>query len=130
MEKVIVKLEIRYNNLNFRKNGLVELTFKSSYDNIVSTLKLVQLINTNITIKAKIKGEIFTLGNYYIKNIGIDRDGESTIKFGSEVESVEYDSLNALNSVQIPIEVVCVGIVDTNPYNMKDVSEEEIEDEE
>lgn len=113
MEKIIVKMEVRYDGLNFRKNGLVDLNFKSPYDNIVDTLSLVRLINTNMTVKAKVNKEIVILGNFYIKGINIDRDGESSIKLGSEVDSVEMKNLNELSGIQIPIEIACVGMVDT-----------------
>ena len=57
----------------------------------------MQMLNEDIKIKARLGSEKpMMLGTFRIKNIVIDGDGESKIKFASDRDSVELDNMNKL----------------------------------
>ena len=57
----------------------------------------MQMLNNDISIKAKVpNGKPMKLGMLRIKQIIIDGDGESTIKFNGLNDYVEMDNLNLL----------------------------------
>ena len=60
------------------------------------------------------------LGTFYLDKLVIDREGESTLKFNSEIESVELDNLTELTTPEIIIKLMCMGSVEDE--------EEEIEE--
>lgn len=97
MSKVKVKEVVKYAGHSLSANGSVNLTFKASYSELINTIQVMQMLNNDVTIKAKKPDEkAMKLGSFRIKNIGIDGDGESVIKFNSLNDFVEVDNLNSL----------------------------------
>lgn len=95
--KVKVKEVVTYGGHSLSANGSVNFTLKAKYSELVNTIQLMQLLNNDIEIKAKIPAEkAKRLGYFRIKSIGIDGDGESNIKFVGLHDSVEMDNLNSL----------------------------------
>ena len=89
---------VQYNGHSFRKNGDLDLNFKVDYSEIVNVLSLMRMLNQNIDIQAKIgSGKPELLGVFQIKNINIDRDGESKLKFNSETSSINPSKLMELS---------------------------------
>lgn len=114
MEKIKVGLEAQYNGHSIKKNGSVDLSFKIPYSNLMDCVKLLQLLSVNIHVKANINGiRKFPLGTFYLDKLVIDREGESTIKFNSEIDSVELDNLTELTQPEIIIKLMCMGSVDS-----------------
>ena len=70
----------------------------ASYSELVKTIELTQLLNNDIAILAKLPDEpkAKKLGIFRIKQITIDGDGESKIKFDTLKDYVEVDNLNSL----------------------------------
>ena len=121
MEKLKVMLEAQYNGHSVKKNGSVDLSFKIPYSNLMDCVKLLQLLSVNISMKASINGmKKLALGTFYLDKLVIDREGESTLKFNSEIESVELDNLTELTTPEIIIKLMCMGSVEDE--------EEEIEE--
>ncbi len=99
MKEVNVKIKevVQYRGHNLSANGLVNLTLKASYSELTNTIKLTQLLNNDINIKAKMAGgKPMKLGSFKIKQIAIDGDGESIIKLFGSNDFVEMDNLNLL----------------------------------
>lgn len=94
--QVKVKQLVEYNGHGLRANGSVDLNFKAKYSNLVNTIQLMQLLNNDITIKARVGKRTSTLGIFRIKNIVIDGDGESKMKFVGLSDYIEMDELNNL----------------------------------
>lgn len=96
--KVKIKQVVEYAGHNISANGAVNLTLKAMYSELPETIKLNQLLNNDVTIVAKIAGESKAkkLGIFRIKNISIDGDGESKIKFNGLTDYIELDNLNTL----------------------------------
>lgn len=95
--EIKIKQIVRYSGHSISGNGSVNLNFKSMYSELCNTLKLSQLLNNDIEIRAKLPNEKpFKLGSFRIKGIKIDDDGESSIKFNGLNDYVELDNLNKL----------------------------------
>lgn len=83
-------------------SGSVNLTFKADYSELVKTIQLNQLLNNDVTIKARIPGTDtkLMLGVFRISSLKTDGDGSSTIKLCGLNTFVEMDSLNLLPTKQ------------------------------
>ena len=96
-ESIKVKEVVTYNGHSLGANGSVNLTLVASYSELVNTIKVMQMLNYNVTIKAKLQnGKPFVLGNFMVKQIVVDGDGESKLKFNGLIDYVEMDNLNIL----------------------------------
>lgn len=96
-KKVVIKTIGKYAGHSIKANKSIDLTLKMGYDELPNYIKLIQLLNENINIVVKVGDEKpKELGMYMIKSIGIDHDGEGTIKFNSSLDYVEPDNLNGL----------------------------------
>lgn len=94
---VKVKEIVKYGGHNLSANGSVNLTLKASYSELTNTIQLMQMLNNDVNIKAKVPGEkAMKLGMFRIKEIKVEDDGESVIKFNSLNDYTEMDNLNYL----------------------------------
>ena len=90
---------VKYGGHNVGSNGSVNLTLKADYSELENTVKLLQLLNNDVSIKAKFPGEkAIAVGEMRIKDIKIDGDGESVLKFNGLADYIEMDNLNQLLS--------------------------------
>lgn len=92
-----IKEVVSYSGHSLSANGSVNLTLKASYSELTNTIKLMQMLNNDVSIKAKIpNGHPMKLGAFRIKQIQVDGDGESKIKFNGLNDYIEMDNLNLL----------------------------------
>lgn len=92
-----VKEVVKYGGHSLSANGSVNFTLKAQYSELSNTIKLMQMLNNDVNIKAKIPGgNPMKLGSFRIKQIIIDGDGESIIKFNGLNDYIEMDNLNVL----------------------------------
>ena len=97
MKKIKVKEVVKYKGHSLSANGSVNFNLVAAYSELVYTISLMQLLNNDVMIKAKIPGENpMKLGIFRIKQIVIDGDGESKIKFNGLNDYIEMDNLNVL----------------------------------
>lgn len=95
--KVKVKEVVKYGGHSLSANGSVNFTLKAQYSELSNTIQLMQMLNNDVSIKAKIPGgSPKKLGFFRVKQIVIDGDGESTIKFNGLNDYIEMDNLNLL----------------------------------
>lgn len=95
--KVKVKEVVKYGGHSLSANGSVNFTLKAQYSELPNTIQLMQMLNNDASIKAKIPGgSPMKLGFFRVKQIVIDGDGESTIKFNGLNDYIEMDNLNLL----------------------------------
>ena len=95
--EVKVKAVGKYNGHNIKANKSVDIAFKMDYSELVNSVKLLQMLNENITVAVKVgdtKPKI--LGMYMVKEVKFDHDGESLVKFNSTLDYIEADNLNGL----------------------------------
>lgn len=87
----------KYNGHNIKQNRNIELSFKFGYDQLENSIMLLQMLNNNISIICRIgKEKPLQIGSFMLKQVNIDSDGESTVKFHSQLDFVEPNNLNGL----------------------------------
>ena len=97
MSKIKVKEIVRYGGHSLSPNGSVNLTLKAAYSELSHSIMLMQLLNNDVNIKAKVPGsKASKLGMFRVKAINVDGDGESVLKFNGLNDYIEMDNLNAL----------------------------------
>lgn len=97
MEKVKVKAVGKYNGHSIKANKTVDLKLKFAYDELVNYIRLVQLLNENVTIKVKQSGKkSMNLGIFMVKQINVSHDGEGSLTFNSMLDYAEADKINKL----------------------------------
>lgn len=94
---VEVKLVCKYNGHSVKANQSVDLGMKAGYDQLSNAVQLLQFLNNDVTIKAKISGvKPFNLGQFRVQAVNISHDGESAIKFNSMVDFTEVENFTKL----------------------------------
>lgn len=97
MKNIKVKQVVVYGGHSLKANGAVDFTLKSAYSELVNSIQLMQMLNNDVDIKAKLPGsKPMKLGMFRIKQIIIDGDGESILKFNGLNDHIEMDNLNLL----------------------------------
>lgn len=99
MSEMVVKVKevVKYGGHSLSANGSVNFTLKASYSELTNTIQMMQMLNNDVNIKAKLPaGKPMKLGMFRIKQIVIDGDGESTLKFNGLNDYIEMDNLNLL----------------------------------
>lgn len=92
-----VKEVVKYGGHSLSANGSVNFTLKAMYDELANSIKLMQMLNNDVSIKAKVPGQkAMKLGIFRVKQIIVDGDGESTLKFNGLNDYIEMDNLNVL----------------------------------
>lgn len=92
-----VKEVVRYDGHNVSANGSVNFNLKAGYSELVNSIKLMQMLNNDVTIKAKVPDQKpMKLGIFRVKQVVIDGDGESKLKFNGLNDYIEMDNLNLL----------------------------------
>ena len=95
--KIKVKEVVRYGGHSLSEKGIISLTLKGGYSELTNTILLMQMLNNDVMVKAKIPNEEPTsLGTFRLKQVTIDGDGASVIKLGGISDYVELDNLNNL----------------------------------
>ena len=94
---VKVKQIVTYGGHSMSANGSVNLTLKAAYSELTNSVQQLQMLNNDVSIKAKLPGgKPMKLGMFRIKQIAIDGDGESVLKFNGLSDYIEMDNLNLL----------------------------------
>ena len=97
MENIKIKQMVTYNGHSLSANGNVSFNLKAKYSELGNTINLMQLLNNDITVRAKVLGgKPMKLGMFKLRQIVIDGDGESVIKLIGLNDYIEMDNLNGL----------------------------------
>lgn len=97
IQHIQVREVVTYGGHNLSANGSVNLTLKAEYGELSRTIQVMQMLNEDVHIKVKLPGaKPMKLGMFRVKSIGIDGDGESTLKFNGLNDYIEMDNLNLL----------------------------------
>lgn len=96
---MIVKIKevVTYAGHSLKANGAVDFTLKAAYSELTNSIQMMQMLNNDVDIKAKLPGHSpMKLGQFRIKQIVVDGDGESVLKFNGLNDYIELDNLNLL----------------------------------
>jgi len=97
--KVTVKEVVSYKGHSVQKNGNLNISFSAMYSEITNSMQLLQLLNNDVKILAKLPGEkAISLGTFGVKSILFGGDGTSVLKFTSLCDFVELENINAIVS--------------------------------
>ena len=97
MSTIKVKQIVQYAGHSLRANGSVNFTVKAMYSELVNSIKMMQMLNNDVSLKARVANDKpVNLGYFRIQEIKVDSDGESTIKFNGISDNIEMDNLNNL----------------------------------
>ena len=95
--KLKVMEVMKYGGHSLSANGMVNVTFTAMYSELAKSLQLMQLLNEDVTVAAKLPSEKpMPLGTFRVHQLIVDDDGESKVKLRGMSELVETDSLNSL----------------------------------
>lgn len=96
-KKVTTNAVASYNGHGVKTNKNVDLAFKFAYSELTNYIQLIQFLNEDVTIFAKVGDDKpMNLGTFRIKEIKVDNDGEGTVKFNSMLDFVNADFINSL----------------------------------
>jgi hypothetical protein len=96
-KEVKVKIIGNYNGHSFKSNKSVDLGLIFEYGELLNYIKLVQMINENIDVQAKIGDtKVRKLGLFMFKSLTISHDGEGSLKLNSQLDYVESTMIDAL----------------------------------
>ena len=113
IENLKLRVVTQYNGHSIKNNGDLDLNFKADYSEIVNVVSLVRMLNQTITVKTKVaSGKPKDLGAFSLKTLSIDRDGESKIKFNSDFNAINPDTLADLLQPETLITLQCSATVD------------------
>ena len=97
--KISIKEVVSYKGHSVKANGNVDISFNAMYDQLTKSMEVLQMLNNDITITAKLSGsKPVKLGTFSVKNVLFDGDGESVLKFVSLVDYIEMDNINSIIS--------------------------------
>ena len=83
-----------FEGLTIGKNKAVVVKFELRYDEILTSVELLQGLNNDITVHAKAEDTgVMSLGMFTIGAVNFDRDGNATIPFKSLVDNVNLDNI-------------------------------------
>lgn len=94
IQKIDILAVGQYNGHITKRNRLLELRFKFSYDERTSLAKILFLVGQNIevSVKAPDKKPV-KLGTYNFQALNIDRDGQGHLKIITDIDYVEHENL-------------------------------------
>lgn len=94
---VKVRQVVSYKGHNVSANGSVNLTLGAMYSELTGSIKLMQMLNNDVIVKAKLPdSKPMKLGMFRLKQITVNSDGTSKVKFNGTVDFVEIDNINSL----------------------------------
>lgn len=106
--EIAIKMVANYKGHSVKTNGNVDLAFSAMYDQITKSIEVLQLLNTDVIITAKLPGtKPVKLGSFNVKNVIFDNDGESILKFNTLTDFVEMNNINSIitqDSFQLKLE--------------------------
>lgn len=86
-----------FEGLSIGKNKTIQVKFKLRYDEILTSVELLQGLNNDITLHAKMPDKKpMNLGIFTIGAINFDKDGNATIPFKSLTDNVNVESICSL----------------------------------
>lgn len=88
---------VQLNGYSLKASGAVDLVLVAEYGELVKSIQVLQMLNNDVTIKAKVPGnKAMMLGVWRVKNVIVDGDGESKLKFNGLSDFIEMQNLNLL----------------------------------
>lgn len=92
VKKISVKTFANYKAHSVNGKGVVKLTVSIAYVDLSDAVKLLQLLNSDVNVRAKFGNEKpFKIGIFKIDKFAVDRDGNVKVTFNSFTDYVEMN---------------------------------------
>ena len=86
-----------FQGMSIGKNKTVQVKFKLRYDELLTSVNLLQGLNSDITVHAKCgTGKAMNLGIFTIGAVNFDKDGNAMIPFKSLTDNVNLNNICSL----------------------------------
>jgi len=85
-----------YRGHSVKQNGILELNLGFKYEELTKTVMATQLLNENVALYAKLSSGVESLGSFMVKNISIDHDGNSQVRYNTNMDHAEANTINEL----------------------------------
>ncbi len=116
-----------FEGLTISKSRTVILKVKLRYDEVITSINLLQGLNSDITVHAKVPDrKAMNLGIFTIGAVNFDKDGNATIPFKSMVQNVNLDNICSLTDEDY-IQLRFMAVLEL-PQNEEEQEEEEKEE--
>ena len=116
-----------FSGLSVGANKVVTIKFKLRYDEIITSINLLQGLNNDITIHAKVEGQKEkSLGVFNISGIPFDKDGNATVQFKSTVDNVEMENITSiLYSDTDYVQLKFMAVLQLEESDVKEIEQKE-----
>lgn len=132
MEVVKIKTEGKYATHSVKANKSIDMTFKMPYTELRNYIGVIQMLNENVLVAGKIGSDKkpMKFGTFMVSGISVDRDGQGTVKFNSQLDFVDTNGINELAiRNDEPLVIMLKAEVDVEYEEGEDPEQEEEEDE-
>lgn len=85
-----------FQGFNVSAKNVAKLKVSMRYDEIVTSVNLMQALNTDIDVFARYGGKVERLGMFKLDAITHDKDGNSKITVASMLDNVEFEKIMEL----------------------------------
>lgn len=87
--------------MNISSSKVITLNVVMGYDEVITSIQLLQGLNSDITVFAKIGvGKPKSLGMFTVNGINFDRDGNAKVSLKSMVNNVELENITEVVSME------------------------------
>lgn len=93
---------VKFQGFNVASSKVVTLKVKLPFNEMVTSVKLLQSLNSDVTIHAKMDGsKAVSLGMFSISSVTFDKDGNATAQFKSMLENVDSENICSLADSEV-----------------------------
>lgn len=118
---------VTFNGLTIAPSNAVTLKLKLRYDELITSVQLLQGMNSDITLHAKLNNKkAMNLGLFTIGGVNFDKDGNALIPFKSLVQNVNLNNIMEIVDEEY-IQMRFLAVLEL-PDSELDKSEEQSED--
>lgn len=91
-----------FDGMSVSSGQIVTLKLKLRYDEMLTSVNLLQALQTDVTVQAKVPDEkAFNLGIFSVNSVSFDKDGNAKVCLKALVDNVEINRVCQLASEQI-----------------------------
>lgn len=93
---------VKFNGFTISPTRVVSLKFIMRYDEIITSINLLQGLQSDITIHAKVPDrKAFSLGIFNVGGVSFDKDGNAKITFKSMTDNVNLEEVCSLANEEL-----------------------------
>lgn len=117
----------KFVGMNISANKIITLNVVMGYEEIVTSIQLLQGLNNDITVFAKLGiGKAKSLGMFTVNSVNFDRDGNAKVSLKSMVSNVELENIIEIIDNEEILQLLFKAIIEL-PDNGESEYEGEVE---